>query len=88
MGVGDGKTAPTGAGVPEENAALYIKQSTEMMQQMALSMSVGNALQGVRSFDGTNMLVRDFIQDIKNGEANIADNAKDKSSMSALYSPN
>ena len=78
MGVGDGKTTPAGAGVPEENAALYIKQSTEMMQQMALSMSVGNALQGVRSFDGTNMLVRDFIQDIKNGEANIADNAKAK----------
>ena len=51
--------------------ATYIKATSEMMQQIALSMSMGNALQGVRPYDGANMPVRDFIQDLRNGAKSV-----------------
>ena len=52
----------------------YLRGTTEMMQQMALSMTMSNALQGVRSFDGANMALLDFIEDIRHGATNVAEN--------------
>ena len=50
---------PNPPGDEKTTTAGYIKATSEMMQQMALIMSMGNALQGVRSYDGANMPVRD-----------------------------
>ena len=52
----------------------YLKGTTEMMQQMALSMTMSNALQGVRSFDCANMALQDVIIDIRHGATNVAEN--------------
>ena len=49
----------------------YFTQQTEMMRAMSLSIAMGNALWAVRPFDGSNITLKDFIDDIRSGAAYV-----------------
>lgn len=70
---GNRMTAPP-AGQPGGSglATVDLNQSTaEMMTSMATSFALSNALRIVRPFDGKNMPLKNFLQDVKNGAATI-----------------
>ena len=56
-------------GTPTDDGSTtaYFTQQTEMMRAMSLSIAMGNALRAVHPFDGSNITLKDFIDDIKSG---------------------
>ena len=82
MGTGDGKSTEDGkspeAGKFSKTAMItneYMQQTTELIKNMSVSMVMGQmsfVLQGIRHFDGSNISLNDFIQDIRNGVKHVA----------------
>lgn len=54
--------------------AAALNESTVMLTRMAGSIALHNAMLGIRQFDGRNGSLKDFIQDVRNGQTGLQGN--------------